>query len=45
MGKKEGLTLVFATLTLLFKPFAKVGFNRVVWNVIDVIVAIGISAQ
>ena len=43
-AKKEGLTLVFATLALLFQPFAKVGFNRVVWNVIDVIVAIGMVA-
>ena len=42
--KKEGATLVFATLALLFQPFAKVGFNRVVWNVIDVIVAIGMVA-
>ena len=40
--KKEGLTLVFATLALLFQPFAKVGFNRVTWNIIDVIVAIGL---
>ena len=44
VGKKEGLTLVFATLVLLFQPFAKVGFNRVIWNVIDVIVAIGMVA-
>ena len=40
--KKEGLTLVFATLALLFQPFAKVGFKRVTWNIIDVIVAIGL---
>ena len=40
--KKEGLTLVFATLALLFQPFAKVGLNRVTWNIIDVIVAIGL---
>ena len=41
-AKKEGLTLIFATLALLFQPFAKVGFNRVTWNIIDVIVAIGL---
>ena len=40
--KKEGLALVFATLALLFQPFAKVGLNRVTWNIIDVIVAIGL---
>ena len=40
--KKEGPTLVFATLALLFQPFAKVGLNRVTWNIIDVVVAIGL---
>ena len=42
MGKKEGLTWVFVTLALLFQPFAKVGLGRTIWNIIDVIVAIGL---
>ena len=42
LAKKEGLTWVFVTLALLFQPFAKVGLGRTVWNVIDVIVAIGL---
>ena len=42
IAKKEGLTLVFVTLTLLFQPFVKVGLGRIIWNVIDVIVAIGL---
>ena len=44
LTKKEGLTWVFVTLALLFQPFAKVGLGRTVWNIIDVIVAIGLIA-
>ena len=40
--RKVGLMWAFVTLALLFLPFAKVGFNRVTWNIIDVIVAIGL---
>ena len=39
--KKEVLTWMFVTLVLLFQPFAKVGLGRTTWNIIDVIVAIG----
>lgn len=42
MSKKEGMTWVFVTLALLFQPFAKVGLGRTIWNIIDVIVAIGL---
>ena len=42
VAKNEGLTLVFVTLALLFQPFVKVGLGRIIWNVIDVIVAIGL---
>ena len=42
LGKKEGLTWAFVTLALLFQPFAKVGLGRTIWNIIDVIVAIGL---
>ena len=42
VAKKEGLTWVFVTLALLFQPFAKIALGRVIWNVIDVIVAIGL---
>ena len=43
-AKKEGLTWTFVTLALLFQPFAKVGLGRTIWNIIDVIVAIGLVA-
>ena len=39
--KREGLMWVFVTLALLFQPFAKVALGRAIWNIIDVIVAIG----
>ena len=42
MAKKEGMTWAFVTLALLFQPFAKVGLGRTIWNIIDVIVAIGL---
>ena len=44
MTKKEGLTWVFVTLALLFQPFAKVALGREIWNIVDVIVAIGLIA-
>ena len=44
LAKKEGLTWMFVTLALLFQPFARVGIGRMVWNIIDVIVAIGLIA-
>lgn len=40
--RKEVLTWTFVTLTLLFQPFAKIGLGRTMWNIIDVIVAIGL---
>ena len=39
--KKVGLMWAFVTLALLFQPFAKVALGRAIWNVIDVVVAIG----
>lgn len=40
--KKEVLTWTFVTLALLFQPFAKIALGRTVWNIVDVIVAIGL---
>ena len=40
--RKEVLTWTFVTLVLLFQPFAKVGLGRMVWNIVDVIVAVGL---
>ncbi len=40
--KNEKLAYVCATIALLFQPFYKIVLGRVAWNVIDVVVAIGL---
>lgn len=37
---KTALTIIFASLALLFQPFIKVVLGRAIWNIVDVIVAI-----
>lgn len=39
---KEGLAVVCGALALLFQPFIKIALGRTMWNVVDVIVAIGL---
>lgn len=41
-SKKDGLGIVFAGLALLFQPFFKVALGRVVWNCVDILVAVGL---
>ena len=41
-SKKDGLGVVFAALALLFQPFIKISLGRTIWNIVDVIVAIGL---
>lgn len=41
-SKKDGLGFVFAALALLFQPFFKVALGRTIWNIVDVLVAIGL---
>ena len=40
--QKEALTYACGVLALLFQPFYKVALGRTIWNVVDVIVAIGL---
>ena len=42
-SKKDGLGFIFAALALLFQPFFKITLGRTIWNVVDVIVAIGLA--
>ena len=42
--RKTGLTWTFAILALLFQPFAKIALGRLVWNIVDVVVAVGLVA-
>jgi len=34
--------IIYAFLALLFQPFLKVALGRTVWNVVDVIVSVGL---
>lgn len=43
-AKRDGLGFTFATLAVLFQPFFKIALGRVVWNIVDVIVAVGLIA-
>lgn len=40
--EKVSLLIIFCGLCLLFQPFIKVALGRVMWNVVDVVVAIGL---
>ncbi len=42
--RKEWLAYICGTLALLFQPFYKIALGRTVWNIVDVIVAIGLIA-
>jgi len=36
----QSLIWVFGALALLFQPFVKISLGRIVWNIVDVVVAI-----
>ena len=40
-GSKE-LAVAFLVLAILFQPFIKISLGRALWNVVDVIVAVGL---
>lgn len=37
--------LLYIALALLFQPFAKVALGRTLWNVVDVVVGVGLVAS
>lgn len=37
---KMKLTIIFASLALLFQPFMKIALGRSIWNAVDILVAI-----
>ena len=41
-SKKDRLGFVFEALALLFQPFVKISLGRMIWNIVDVVVAIGL---
>jgi hypothetical protein len=36
------LFVVYIVLAILFQPFIKISLGRVLWNIVDVIVAVGL---
>jgi hypothetical protein len=40
--KKETETIVFVALAILFQPFFKIALGRTLWNIIDLIVGVGL---
>ncbi len=40
--EKKGLAVTFGALALLFQPFLKVALGRTMWNIVDIVVAIGL---
>ena len=44
-AKKEIFSWTFGILALLFQPFVKITLGRTIWNIIDVVVAIGRSIE
>jgi len=40
--KRNVEVIIYVALTLLFQPFAKVALGRTAWNVVDVVVAVGL---
>ena len=41
-SKRDVMGFVFAALALLFQPFIKVSLGRTIWNIVDIMVALGL---
>jgi len=41
---RDAPLFVFGALALLFQPFVKVALGRTMWNIVDVVVAVGLIA-
>lgn len=41
-NKRDGLGFLFAGLALLFQPLFKIALGRVLWNIVDVAVAVAL---
>ncbi len=43
LQKKEKEVIIYVVLAVLFQPIQKIAFGRAIWNIIDVVVAIGLT--
>ena len=39
---KKTVMIIYGSLALLFQPFFKIALGREIWNIVDVIVAVGL---
>jgi predicted membrane protein len=42
-SNKKKVVLIYLALALLFQPFFKIALGRLIWNIVDVILAIGLT--
>lgn len=42
---KNTLMIIYGSLALLFQPFFKIVLGREIWNIVDVVVGIGLIAS
>lgn len=40
--KQKEMAIIFIGLALLFQPFFKIALGRIVWNSVDILIAIGL---
>lgn len=40
--KNNTATIIYIALALLFQPFIKIALGRIIWNVVDVVVSLGL---
>jgi hypothetical protein len=38
-------TIIYSALALLFQPFFKIALGRQIWNIVDVVVGLGLLAS
>jgi hypothetical protein len=43
--KVTEVAIIYISLALLFQPFIKVALGRTIWNIVDVIVSVGLIAS
>ena len=41
-NKQTEMTIIFIGLALLFQPFFKIALGRQIWNIVDMVVGIGL---
>ena len=41
-NKKQEALILFIGLAILFQPFLKISLGRTIWNIVDVVVGIGL---